>query len=70
MQYLKILFIIILFSQNLSAQLQSAGSMSEMGKNNFASAIDLDTIKNKSNLYAIGPYGKMQGEITIFNGSP
>ncbi|MDZ7899287.1 MAG: acetolactate decarboxylase [Arcicella sp.] len=46
------------------------GSMSEMGKDNFAPHISLDSIKNKKHLYALGPLGKMQGEITVVDGKP
>lgn len=43
--------------------------MSQMGKENFKGHILLDTI-TKTNLYGLGPYGKMQGEITVMNGKP
>lgn len=46
-----------------------AGSMTQMGKENFKATILLDTL-SKANLYGLGPYGKMQGEITVFNGKP
>jgi len=46
-----------------------AGSMSQMGKENFKSSIRLDTV-NSSHLYGIGPYGRMQGEITVLDGRP
>lgn len=48
----------------------TVGSMQDMGKNDFAPHIQLDTISQKSHLYAMGPYGKMQGEITVFDGKP
>jgi acetolactate decarboxylase len=44
--------------------------MQDMGKDGFAPHIQLDTISNKTHLYGMGPYGKMQGEITIFDGKP
>ncbi len=47
-----------------------AGSMSEMGKNDFKPSIQLDTIRNNQHLFALGPFGKMQGEITVLNGMP
>ena len=46
-----------------------AGSMSQMGKENFKATILIDTLQ-KSNLYGLGPYGKMQGEITVLDGKP
>ncbi|MBK7652081.1 MAG: acetolactate decarboxylase [Flammeovirgaceae bacterium] len=44
--------------------------MSEMGKNDFKPSIQLDTIRNNQHLFALGPFGKMQGEITVLNGMP
>jgi acetolactate decarboxylase len=70
MKYLYLITITLLLSQSSNAQLQHFGSMSEMGSNDFAAAVQLDTLSNKANLFAIGPYRKMQGEITVFNGVP
>lgn len=53
-----------------SVTVLAVGSMQDMGKDNFAPHIQLDTIANKTHLYGMGPYGKMQGEITIFDGKP
>ncbi|MEQ9375334.1 MAG: acetolactate decarboxylase [Imperialibacter sp.] len=50
--------------------LSTVGAMSEMGKNNFAPQLWLDTLTNKDHLYGLGPYGPMQGEITIVDGKP
>jgi acetolactate decarboxylase len=55
------------FSQPL---VRHAGSMSEMGKMNFAASIRLDTLPTNQHLFALGPYGRMQGEITVLDGSP
>lgn len=44
--------------------------MSDMGKENFAPHIKLDTIANKKHLFGMGPYGRMQGEISVFDGKP
>ncbi|MFN3996200.1 FmdE family protein [Algoriphagus sp.] len=52
------------------AQVKHAGSMSEMGKTGFASAIALDTLKPYKGLVALGPLGKMEGEITVVDGIP
>jgi alpha-acetolactate decarboxylase len=49
---------------------KNVGSMAEMGKQNFAPNLKLDTILNKKHLFGMGPYGKMQGEITVFDGKP
>ncbi len=57
---------ILSFSQTV----KNIGSMTEMGKENFAPHIKLDTIANKKHLFGMGPYGKMQGEISIFDGKP
>ena len=70
MKYVTIAIFLFMYSQHTQAQLYSAGSMSEMGKTNYAPAIRLDTLSNSAHLYAIGPYGKMQGEITVFDGVP
>lgn len=44
--------------------------MAEMGKENFAPHIRLDTITNKKHLFGLGPYGRMQGEISVWDGVP
>lgn len=49
---------------------KNIGSMTDMGKENFAPHIKLDTIKNKKHLFGMGPYGRMQGEISVFDGKP
>jgi acetolactate decarboxylase len=48
----------------------SVGSMSDMGKENFAPHINLDTVSTKVHFFGMGPLGRMQGEITIINGKP
>lgn len=83
-QYLVILFSVVFYQINQAQQTAlmpsassrqgvtvfTVGSMQDMGKDNFASHIQLDTIANKIHLYGMGPYEKMQGEITIFDGKP
>jgi acetolactate decarboxylase len=62
-----------LFSITVFAQIpvvRSVGSMSNMGKENFAPHINLDTISTKSHFFGMGPLGRMQGEITVLNGKP
>lgn len=44
--------------------------MTDMGKENFAPHIRLDTISHKKHLFGIGPYGRMQGEISVWDGVP
>lgn len=61
---------LLLFSEAVQAQVAHRGSMSEMGKENFKATILLDTLPERKNLFGIGPYGKMQGEITVLNGKP
>ncbi len=56
------------FGQNTNVQ--HVGSMTEMGKENFAPHIRLDTLKNKAYFFGMGPLGRMQGEITVLNGKP
>jgi acetolactate decarboxylase len=41
-----------------------------MGKENFAAHISLDSIANKKHLFGMGPYGRMQGEISVWDGVP
>jgi acetolactate decarboxylase len=48
----------------------SVGSMSNMGKENFAPHINLDTVSTKTHFFGMGPLGRMQGEITVLNGKP
>ena len=48
----------------------SVGSMSNMGKENFAPHINLDTVATKTHFFGMGPLGRMQGEITVLNGKP
>jgi acetolactate decarboxylase len=64
------LLIALLISLNLEAQVMYSGSMSQMGQNGFSPSIGIDTLLTKDHLYGIGPYGKMQGELTVLNGVP
>lgn len=70
MKKLAVLFIAVLGVQVAFAQVKHVGAMSEMGKSGFASAIALDSLKTYKGLIALGPLGKMQGEITIVEGIP
>jgi acetolactate decarboxylase len=64
-------FLVLLLTAKTFAQnVKNIGSMSEMGKENFAPHIKLDTIANKKHLFGMGPYGRMQGEISVFDGVP
>ncbi len=64
-------FLILFITQITFAQsiVKVGGSMSTMGSENFKGSILLDTLPKK-NLFGIGPYGKMQGEITVIDGKP
>ena len=65
------LFTLLIFLTHFSmAQLNHVGSMSEMADSNFKGTVYLDTLSEKNNLYGLGPYGPMRGEITIMNGIP
>lgn len=70
MKKLIALVITLLSVQAVQAQVKHAGAMSEMGRTGFASAISLDTLQVYKGLVALGPLGKMQGEITIVDGIP
>ncbi len=61
-------FVATTLAQN--SRVYHVGAMSAMGQDNFAPHIALDTIKNKTHLYALGPLGRMQGEITVVDGVP
>lgn len=67
----RILFLASFIANFANAQtVKNIGSMSDMGKENFAPHIKLDTISKKKHLFGMGPYGKMQGEISVFDGKP
>lgn len=75
MTIIKFCFTISIFiSLNVSAQdvgkVFTVGAMNDMGKNNFATQVWLDTIPQKTHLYGMGPYDRMKGEIMIFDGKP
>jgi acetolactate decarboxylase len=69
MKYLTLLFLFIVHASWAQPVVKHAGAMSQMAKENFKATIMLDTL-NKSHLFGIGPYGKMQGEITVLDGKP
>lgn len=50
------------------AQVKYTGAMSEMGKSGFVPTISLDSLEKYKGLLALGPLGKMQGEITVLEG--
>lgn len=64
-----LVLLLVTFYSNAQPIVKHAGAMSTMGAENFKGNILLDTLA-KNNLYGLGPYGKMQGEITIINGKP
>ncbi|MGS0524136.1 FmdE family protein [Zobellia nedashkovskayae] len=63
----------ILLSQTMLAQTTpqvfTKGAMNNMGPT-YDIKVWLDTLPDKSNLFAMGPYDKMKGEITVFDGKP
>lgn len=65
-----VLILSILTLQSALAQVKHSGAMSEMGKTGFAPIISLDTLQKYRGLVALGPLGKMQGEITMVDGVP
>jgi acetolactate decarboxylase len=70
MKYTLLFCLIIIFKVSFSQSIvRSTGSMSQMGKENFKASIFLDSLP-KNNLFGLGPFGKMQGEITIVDGKP
>ncbi|MCL6259150.1 acetolactate decarboxylase [Aquiflexum sp. TKW24L] len=73
MKKLSLLVFLILTSflgYSQHGEIKSAGAMSEMGRNNFAPNISLDTLKKYPRIFGLGPLGKMQGEITLVDGIP
>jgi acetolactate decarboxylase len=70
MKLITSLLVSLLISLNLEAQVMHSGSMSQMGQNGFSPSIGIDSLLTKEHLYGLGPYGKMQGELTILNGEP
>ncbi|MDP2042095.1 MAG: acetolactate decarboxylase [Algoriphagus sp.] len=65
-----LLFGLFISFSTLNAQVRHVGAMSEMGKSGFAPAISLDSLQKYKGLIALGPLGKMQGEITAVDGIP
>jgi acetolactate decarboxylase len=65
-------FLLILFSPFVATSqiVKNIGSMADMGKENFAPHIRLDTITHKKYLFGLGPFGRMQGEISVWDGVP
>jgi acetolactate decarboxylase len=55
-------------AQNMP-QVYTQGAMKDMGTA-YDLNVWLDTLPNKSHLFAMGPYDKMKGEITVFDGKP
>jgi acetolactate decarboxylase len=63
-------FFLLIINYSFAQQVYYQGSMSGMDKDNFAPHIKIDTLTHKKHLFGMGPYGRMQGEITIFDGKP
>lgn len=73
LQFFFLFAFIALFSNSLLAQsipkVNTKGAMNKMGTT-FDLQVWLDTLSDKSHLYAMGPYDKMKGEITVVDGKP
>ena len=74
MKELVLILLLMAFSlQSSTAQntpkVHTKGAMKDMGTT-YPLKVWLDTLPDKSNLFAMGPYDKMKGEITVFNGKP
>jgi alpha-acetolactate decarboxylase/formylmethanofuran dehydrogenase subunit E len=70
MKYSFLFYLITAFQLSFSqVVIKNVGSMSQMGKEGFKAAVHLDSLP-KNNLFGIGPFGKMEGEITIVDGKP
>ena len=70
MHRITLIFVMSLTHLILFGQVFSIGSMSDMGKNFFQPVVSADTLLQESGLFGLGPYGLMQGELTIVNGRP
>jgi len=70
---ISLITIIVFLTQTVMAQttpkVYTKGAMNNMGPT-YDSKVWLDTLPNKSHLFAMGPYDKMKGEITVFDGKP
>jgi acetolactate decarboxylase len=69
MKYFALVFLFFVHISRAQTVVTHSGAMSQMAKENFKATIMLDSLNN-SHLYGIGPYGKMQGEITVLDGKP
>lgn len=71
--YILFLTIAAFLTQNVIAQntpkVLTKGAMKDMGTT-YDLKVWLDTLPDKSNLFGMGPYDKMKGEITVFDGKP
>ena len=50
-------------------KVHAIGAMKDMG-NTYQTKVWLDTLPIKPNMYGMGPYDRMKGEITVFDGKP
>ncbi|SHF24147.1 acetolactate decarboxylase [Arenibacter palladensis] len=70
-----VLFLLLISFSFLSSKAQNTpkihtvGAMKDMGTT-YPLEVWLDTLPDKSNMFAMGPYDKMKGEITVFDGKP
>jgi len=66
---ISMLFGVLINASWAQTTVNHSGAMSEMSKNQFSPTILLDTLVKK-NLYGLGPYRRMQGEIMVLDGIP
>lgn len=76
MQFLKLYISVLLVglisyigNSQQSDKVNTVGAMNEMEKNKYKTQVWLDTLP-KSNLFGMGPYDEMKGEIMVFDGKP
>lgn len=72
-KFILIIALTALLAQNARAQITpmvlTKRAMNDMGPT-YDLQVLLDTLPDKSNLFGMGPYDKMKGEITVFDGKP
>lgn len=56
--------------KNISIDVKHSGALRTIISGNIQSAISLDTLSEKKNLYALGAVDHLKGEIQIFNSTP
>ncbi len=66
-----VMFAAVIIAANKKGLVEYVGAQKEIFKTGKAtSVISLETVSNRSGLYAIGPIDDLDGEITIFDSKP